>query len=171
MRNSPNKSFVKAFPAKIEIIGHFYTTGFFQKALFYSKLAILELCGWTEVSMDDIIRRHSKRILKEPQNWQYIEKEVIKRTYGFEYQVHFRRMLISIIGLTGVERLEKTVDPARLQPMIAALNSLKPYRDKEAHEYIKGTTRRLDAPSITRGRFIVIYEGLRNIDTVLRTMK
>jgi hypothetical protein len=28
-----------------------------KNSLFYSKLAILELCGWTEESMDDIIKK------------------------------------------------------------------------------------------------------------------
>ena len=142
-----------------------------QKSLFYSKLAILELCGWVEVSMDDIVRRHAKRILKQQQNLEYIEKEVIKKTAGFEYEFHFRRMLIAVIGLKGMECLEKVVDPNYFGPMVGVLKSLKRYRNIEAHEYIKGTTRNIDAPSVTRQNFSIIYKGLKNIETELRRMK
>ena len=52
--------------------------------------------------------------------------------------------------------------------MISTLDSLKLNRDSEAHTYIKGTTRRMDAPSVTKNRFSAIYNGLKNIDDELR---
>ncbi|MBN1637349.1 MAG: hypothetical protein JW866_00150 [Ignavibacteriales bacterium] len=52
--------------------------------------------------------------------------------------------------------------------MISSLDSLKFYRDSEAHTYIKGTTKRMDAPSVTKNRFSAIYNGLKNIDEKLR---
>ena len=54
-------------------------------ALYYSKIAILELCGWIEESMDDIIKKCAKRKLNRTDNLQYIRKDVVKRTFGFEY--------------------------------------------------------------------------------------
>ena len=141
-----------------------------QWALFYSKLALLELCGWIEISMDDIIRQHAKRCLKIPKNLNYIEEKVISPTYGFDYNKNFRRMLISLIGMNGIEKLEKKVDPACFNPMKATLGNLKVNRDKEAHGYIKGTTMRIDAPSITKAYYKKVYDGLKNIDTLLRSM-
>ena len=32
-----------------------------KDSLFYSKLAVLELCGWIEESMDDVILRCARR--------------------------------------------------------------------------------------------------------------
>jgi len=142
-----------------------------QNSLFYSKLAILELCGWIEMSMDDIIKRHARRNLKNANNINYIDKEVVEKTHGFKYQTHFRRMLIAVVGTIGVERVEKKVDPTRFLPMVATLGSLKGFRDKEAHEYIKGTTKTLDAPSVTKTKLVIVYNGLKNIDDILRTMK
>jgi hypothetical protein len=61
-----------------------------KDAQFFAKLAILELCGWIEESMDDIILRWGRKQLKETANLNYCEKDIVKRTYGFDYDVNFR---------------------------------------------------------------------------------
>lgn len=139
--------------------------------LYFSKLAMLELCGWIEITMDDMVRSLSKRMVRNVGNRNYYEKEFIKRTHGFEYEYHFRRMLIGLVGLHGVEEIERKVNSAVFQPMCAALNTLKPDRDKHAHEYIKGTTLRLDAPSIIITRYKVVHAGLVNVEQVLKSLK
>jgi hypothetical protein len=139
-----------------------------QDSLFFSKLAIIEMCGWIEISMDDIINRLAKRILRDISNLKYIEKDVIKRNYGFAYDDHFKKMLISLLGIYGVEKLESKVNPLFFTPMVATLKNLKTIRDQEAHIYIKGTTRSIDAPSITRSKFSSIFNGLKDIDEVLK---
>lgn len=160
------KSYIKGNLGRIERL--YNKSSNIQDGLFYSKLAILELCGWIEITMDDIILRLSKKHLKQSQNISFVEKDVIKITYGFDYSRHFRKMLISIIGIVGVERLEKKFDSIKFQLMFSSLNSLKLYRDSEAHTYIKGTTKRMDAPSVTKNRFNDIFNGLQNIDDELR---
>jgi hypothetical protein len=135
--------------------------------LFYSKLAILELGGWIEMSMDDIIRRHAKRLLQDPDSIRDVEA-VIKKTYGFEYDQHFKKMLFQIIGLVGFEKLNRSVNGAKIQAMSGSLNSFKVFRDKEAHTYTKGTTRIIDAPSVTKGKLTAIYDGLVEIDNALK---
>lgn len=132
---------------------------------------MLELCGWIETSMDEIVRHMSKRLVRNSKNERFFEKQVVGRVHGFDYENHFRRMVIALVGLHGVETMEKKVDPVLFQPMRAALNALKPDRDKHAHEYIKGTTLRLDAPSVTMGKYHAVYAGLVDIDRVLRRMK
>jgi hypothetical protein len=142
-----------------------------MRALFYSKLSILELCGWIEESMDNIIRCCGNRNLKDRTNRQLVEKGIIKRTYGFEYNRHFRKMLIQVVGLIAFERLERRMDSSKLQLMKSALGSLRTLRDTEAHTHLKGVTRRLDAPSVTKARFFDVYHGLREVETGLRKMK
>ena len=44
-----------------------------KQAIYYSKLALLELCGWIEESMDDIIRRYSNPKLKGKDNKEYLK--------------------------------------------------------------------------------------------------
>lgn len=132
---------------------------------FYSKLALLELCGWIEQSMDDMIERPKKRLKKE-ENIKYLEKEIVKRNYSFTY-VHFRRMLIQAIGLLKVERLEKKLNESKNNLLKSALGTLKKIRDAHAHTHIYGTTATFYAPSYSRRYFNAVYDGLEQIDKSL----
>ena len=142
-----------------------------KEGLFYSKLAILELCGWIEESMDDIILRCSTKHLRENNNLKDVHKRVVEKTYGFDYNTHFRNMLIKILGYIGLEKLERKADPIKLHILKSTLGDLKARRDAEAHTHIKGITRQLDAPSVTKQRFIQVYDGLIDLDSQLRTMR
>jgi hypothetical protein len=141
-----------------------------QDSLFFSKLAIMELCGWIEVSMDHIVTQLAKRKLKKESNRKFIDKQIIKTTYGFVYKDHFRPMLISVIGLNGVEILEDRVDPSKFEPMRGTLGILRDNRNERAHEYIKGTTCKIDAPSKTIANFYIVYDGLKDIEIKLRDL-
>ena len=139
-----------------------------QKSLFYSKLAVIELCGWIEMSMDDIVLRLSVRRLQDPKNRKYIVKDVVQRTYGFHYEDHFLPMIEAVIGRQGIEQMNSSLDGTLIPPLIGALSALKTARNKLAHQYIKGTTLIIDAPSVTNARFPIIWAGLKDIETVLR---
>lgn len=138
-----------------------------QKSLFYSKLAVIELCGWIEMSMDDIVLRLSSRRLSEPINHKYIEKDVVRRTYGFDYDFHFLPMIEAVIGRHGIEQMNARLDNSLIPPHVASLSALKIARNKLAHQYIKGTTLVIDAPSATNARFPVVLAGLKNVEAVL----
>lgn len=142
-----------------------------KDSLFFSKLAILELCGWIEESMDDLVRRCAKQKLKEQDNINYVNTVVIKKTYGFEYQKNFRQMLIKLIGLINVERIERKMDAGKFQRLQSTLSALKTARDAEAHTHIKGITRNINAPSITLRQFNDVYDGLAEVDKVIRAAK
>jgi hypothetical protein len=134
----------------------------------FAKLAIIELCGWIEESMDSLILRCGTRHLKESKNLDYCRDEIIRMTYGFDYQKHFRFMLIRLLGLIGLERLEQRVDQAKLVTMKSTLGSLRVVRDSVAHTHIKGTARTLDAPSLTLRSFQRVYDGLLDLDQTMR---
>ncbi|PKH80722.1 hypothetical protein CXF60_08435, partial [Psychrobacter sp. 4Bb] len=78
----------------------------YKKQLYYSKLAILELCGWIEESMDNIIQMCANRLLRLQATKTHVQKQVIDRNYGFDYKNHFLKMLSSVIGFMNIERLE-----------------------------------------------------------------
>ena len=120
-----------------------------KEAQFFSKMAILELCGWIEESMDDIVLRCANKHLKQPANRRYCEREVVKRTFGFDYEKNFRSMLVRVLGLIIVERIENSIDRTVHDQMVAALSQLKQQRDPEAHTHLKGMTRTINAPSVT----------------------
>jgi hypothetical protein len=138
-----------------------------KKSSFYSKLAILELCGWIEESMDDIANCCAARHLRESENLKVV-KRAIKSIHSFDYDSNFREMLISVIGIINVEKLEMSLDQRKFQQMKASLHSLKERRDPQAHTHLVGTTSILDAPSVTYSRFLEVYHGLKDIETCLR---
>lgn len=142
-----------------------------KHSLFYSKLAVLELCGWIEESMDDVILRCASRHLAEDSNRKKIREDVVKRTYGFEYENHFRKMLIQLVGLIEVERIESSVDQVKKDQLKATLGALKASRDGEAHTHLKGVTRTINAPSVTLNQFELVADGLLEYDRVIRSMK
>jgi len=139
-----------------------------KESLFYSKLAILELCGWIEESMDDVTMRCAMRCLRDPANRKFVEKQVIKPNNGFEYETHFRGMLVRVVGLMNVERLEQRLDDTIHTRFVAALSTLRVARNSEAHTHLKGATKVLNAPSATTAQFVDVYNGLRAYDDALR---
>ncbi len=141
-----------------------------KRGLYYSKLAILEVCGWIEESMDDIIRGCANKHLKEPKNINFVE-ELIGETYSFKYHNNFRNMLIQTMGIINVEKLERVFDTNKFIQMTSSLGELKQRRDDQAHTYIKGTTLAIDAPSLTKKRFQNVYEGLKDIEHLINKMK
>ncbi|MEN3930555.1 hypothetical protein WJT86_05690 [Microvirga sp. W0021] len=142
-----------------------------KKATYYSKLAILELCGWIEVSMDKIILSHGRKKVKFPKNTKFIETNV-KQTYGFEYEKHFRKMLISLIGIVDCENIESRVNSTVKTHLEVQLKNLKLIRDNLAHTYLQGSPGQstIDAPSTTKARLDDIYKGLKEFQKTLREL-
>jgi hypothetical protein len=79
-------------------------------------------------------------------------------------------MIMQVIGLINLEKVEKRIDQKKFQLMKSALSSLRNSRNQEAHTHLKGITRRLDAPSVTKQRFFEGYEGLKSFESELRRL-
>ncbi|MFX1521745.1 MAG: endoribonuclease [Promethearchaeota archaeon] len=141
-----------------------------KEGLFYSKLAILEFCGWIEESMDDIINRCALKHLKKASNIRNVN-ELISRISGFEYNNHFRIMLIKLLGIIHIEKLEKRVDQVKFQQLKSTLGSLKGPRNIQAHTHLKGAMITLDAPSVTKRKFLIVYNGLKEFEGEIKRLK
>ena len=139
-----------------------------KEALYASKLAIIELGGWIETSMDDIVERCATRHLREQKNREFCKQKIIQTTWGFEYDKHFKNMLIRLIGLIRLERIEKHLDTGVHSAFLASLGAMKIARNLEAHTYLKGTTRSVLAPSVTLSHYSNIEKGLAQIDRAVR---
>lgn len=137
------------------------------EASYCSKLAILELCGWIELTMDDIILRACVRGVKSPKFRKAI-KDKVKRNYGFEYERHFQSMIISLIGYRGYEKIEKKIPVSVQVNFKSELSTLKEKRNSLAHTYFKGVTHHYDAPSVTAQRYNTVSNGLTAYDRALR---
>ena len=135
---------------------------------YFSKLAIIELCGWIEVSMDEMLEKHGKKLLSK--NFS-IYKEKLDQTYGFTKKRHLDPLIIHLIGLRGYERLMKSCDEIIMQKRSSDLGTLKTKRDDLAHAYIKAFTNTYDSPQKTLSTFHSIANGLDHLDDKLTDLR
>lgn len=142
-----------------------------KESLFFSKLAIIELCGWIEETMDSIVLEYADSNLKEQKNVDLFKKNIVEKTYGFEYEKHFRKMLLHLIGLINVERIEQTIEASKQARLLSTLSTLKGVRNSIAHTHIQGTTLSINAPSVTRNHFDLVKEGLIAFKAELSQLK
>ena len=138
--------------------------------LYYSKLSLIELCGWIEITMDDIIRSCARKHIKRANNLKYVEDSIINKTHSFTYKSHFREMLIAIVSLVKVEELEGKLDRQKFDTMRSSLGSLKKQRDSEAHTYTDNATQTVYAPSLIAHHFENVYYGLKDIEKCVRRL-
>ena len=105
--------------------------------IFYSKLALIEYCGWLENSIDILMFRAMKDV-NDP-SLKRNGEESIKRNYGFTFSEHFKVLLIKILGLSKTQELigflRRNGDFVVLE---AKLNNLKTLRNEAAHNYYVG---------------------------------
>ena len=79
--------------------------------------------------MDDVVLRCSVRELSENASKKMVRDDIVKRTSGFDYERHFRKMLIQLLGLVQVERIERKVDPVKKTQFKSTLLTLKTSRN------------------------------------------
>ncbi len=158
--------------ATLDSLDKKYATASSQKeSWLYSKLAILELCGWIEESMDDIVLRCAKRHLGTSKYFKDYREKYVDKVHGFGYSQHFRSMLQGLLGVIVMRKVEKEVDTIKLDRLKSTLGTLKATRDKMAHTHIRGTTPSIDAPSRTISNYKVVYDGLIEFQEVARSIR
>lgn len=135
---------------------------------FYSKLALMELCGWLEILMDEIVEGYSATKLVEPGNQKHFKEKIIDRTYGCDYKSHLRPMLINLIGFKGIEDLEKNLKAQGVLQILAdQLSSLWGLRRRAAHTTIVGVTVYYQSPSTMKKYLTTLYPILRTLEVEL----
>ena len=135
-----------------------------NEPIYYCKLATLEYCGWIELTFDDIINRSLKEKLHTRKFKRILEKQVIGKTYGFQYEDHFRPMLISAVGLQRAEEIEVSLDQLGLTDTLKSeLSTMKVYRNQAAHTWIQNTTQSFPTPTNIIQKFDAVYPILRKL--------
>lgn len=142
-----------------------------REAIFHAKMAVLDLCGWIELSFDEIVLACAKRNLSKQAHVKLAEREIVGKTNGFDYDKHFSNMLIRLIGLIEFEKLENKIDQSKLAKFKAALSTLKSERDREAHTYVKGVTKTISAPSVIQSLFQDVDTGLSEFEARMKSIK
>ena len=135
---------------------------------YYSKLALLELCGWLEAVQDEISLNYAKTRLTETKNIELLENEIVGKNFGFDYKSHFRIMLIKIIGITNVEKLENELKNIGVfQILVSQLGSLTALRNPAAHTSIAGVMPTFNAPSTMTSYLNSLHPILTTVETEL----
>lgn len=138
---------------------------------YYSKLALLELCGWLELVQDEMIKHFSDTKLTEQKNKDEIDNLVIGKTYGFDYIDHFRPMIIKIIGFKETEVFENKLKAAgHFQILRDQLSSLWSLRRRAAHTSIVGITMTYQSPSSMRTYLNSLYPILTSVESELNSL-
>jgi len=138
---------------------------------YYSKLALLELCGWLELVQDEIIKNFSDTKLTEQKNKDEVNNFVIGKTYGFDYVDHFRPMIIKLIGLKETESFEnKLKADGHFQILRDQLSSLWALRKRAAHTSFVGATMTYQSPSSMRTYLNSLYPILTTVEIELNSI-
>ncbi len=153
----------------IQQLDRLYNSAPTSEATYYSKLAIIELCGWIEHSMDNIADYFANRHLTSAP-FHDIFSSIKRSTYGFEYKKNFRKMLGNTIGLHNMESIElPLIATGEIEILAATLTTLKILRDDAAHTFI-GATTTYQAPSVTKSQLLTVYPILKKIGQKVRVL-
>ncbi|HCY43548.1 MAG TPA: hypothetical protein DHV48_19800 [Prolixibacteraceae bacterium] len=140
-----------------------------HEQILYSKLAVLEFCGWIEESLDQILKDYL-HLRITTQNQTYVDKNIIKNNYGFEYERYTRRMFCSVLGIKNLETVETTLNGygGQIITLESILLSYTRIRNNAAHNSTPvGTTLRFNAPSIVLSHFRTIKPIISDLETTV----
>jgi len=138
---------------------------------YFSKLALIESCGWIEESFDDIVSGYKKYNLKNEKNISFY-KGKIKRTHGFDYENDIRPLIILLIGIKKFDIIESKLNRnGEIDILRASLLYFKERRDKVAHTHIKNVTGSLDAPSKIYSEWMIVYKILKKMEHEIKVLQ
>lgn len=140
------------------------------EATYYSKLAIIELCGWIELSMDNIAEHFGNKKLKT-RPFQDSFRTLIEKNYGFAYKRNFRNVLSKTIGLHNMEKIESKINAdGGIIVLDSTLEILGNLRNDAAHTHI-GTTTTYQSPSVTISQLEIVYPILKKFSKEIKGVK
>lgn len=130
---------------------------------YFSKLSIIEICGWIEESFDKIALRAIKGKIRTTA-YNNILEDRIKNNYGFDYKKNFRKMMIQIVGIVEMERLEiELTRTGEINTLISTLKTLKIERDNAAHTTIAGAMPLYQSPILILSHLNDLYPIFKKI--------
>jgi hypothetical protein len=140
-----------------------------HEQILYSKLAVLEFCGWIEESLDQILKDYlSTKVSLINQN--YIDRNVIRKNSGFHYENYTRRMFCSVLGIENLEIVETTLNGygSQIVTLESLLSNYTGLRNNAAHNSTPiGTTLSYNAPSVVLSDFRRIKPIFVDLETTI----
>lgn len=117
-----------------------------------SKLAMLEFCGWIEVSIDEILREYLKKKTLD-QSILNTTNEKIHSNWGFHFSSNIQPLFCYVIGVVNWQKVLSDLDAInKKEILISTLNNFTKKRGIAAHTNIQ-VTHSYDAPSSVQKKF------------------
>ncbi|MFA5799473.1 MAG: hypothetical protein WC840_00770 [Candidatus Peribacteraceae bacterium] len=136
------------------------------------KLALIELCGWIEESVDEMVLTFVGKKTKDHATIKYVG-DVLDRNHSFGYEWHFRHLLSLILGAVNFEKIEKKVErkigTKAMATFKSSLGTLKTLRNDVAHTHVKGAARKPgNAPVLVLRWLDEVFIGLKAFRVQIR---
>lgn len=136
----------------------------------FSKLAVMELSGWIEVSFDTLCSDYVNRKIIETGNKDKIIK-IIKKHYGFSYGDNVYPMMCSVIGINNWENILDVFPTVAFNQMKSILGLYKGFRDSAAHtNTVSGVTPTFRSPSAVLADFGQIKPAFLYLEASLNAL-
>lgn len=141
-----------------------------QMSILYSKLSVLELCGWIEISIDTLLYEYVDSKILDSDCKNRIKK-IIRNCYGFHYDRNLFPLLCSVLGINNLENIIYVLPSVNFQNFKAITNTYTNERNNAAHTDTPfGTTRRYNAPSQVLNDFNLIKPGIQIIEREIKKL-
>lgn len=141
-----------------------------QLPVLYSKLSVLELCGWIELGVDTILYEYVDNKILDSDCKKRIKK-IINKTHGFHYDDNLFPLFCSVLGINNLENIIDTIPSLNFQNLKAITNAYTNERNMAAHtDTPLGTTRTYKAPSQVLNDFNLIKPGIQIIEREIKKL-
>lgn len=136
----------------------------------YSKLAVLELSGWIEVSFDTLCLDYVNRKIFEPSNRSKISA-IIGKHYGFSFDSNIYPMMCSVLGIDTWENILDSFPPVAFSQLTTLLGAYKRLRDPAAHtNTVSGVTQTFRTPSAVMVDYTQIKPAFQYLETSISAL-
>lgn len=141
-----------------------------QMPILFSKLAVIEFCGWIEESFDDVLYQYIRNHIIDSDHIR-ITRSFVNKNYGFDYENHTFKLFSIVLGINNWENILDKVSPIDLTNFQTILKNYSTIRNRAAHTYTPiGTTRVYDAPSVVLGEFNKIKRPIEIIENEINQL-
>lgn len=114
----------------------------------YSKLAVIEFCGWIEVSIDTLAKDYLNNSILDHSLKGKVES-FINGHYGFNYEKNILPIICSAIGASNWENIIDACSVRDFNNFLTVLGNYKRMRDSAAHtNVVIGVTKTFFSPSV-----------------------
>ena len=141
-------------------------------AAMFSKLAILEVSGWLEQTIDSILYYYVNVAVSNKQIRKVIKEQVIDTVYGFRYASDLKPLFMKVLGADKFLHIEQELKQKGMdQILLNSINTLNKGRNAAAHTYWHSSVQqKFDAPSTTCKLFNDIFPIVVEIDQCIRQL-